>query len=823
MPEIGLQTALEMIVQSHDSGRRHCFVVGSGLSAPIVPGARTIIDECGRRAPVSDETTIPSDPMEQYSFWMRRAFPSPALRGEYLAELIRGKPISAANLRLAHLVTGSDFGRIVITPNFDDFFTRAVALFGGQPIVCDHPFTTGRVSMALSSTEIQVVHVHGTHWFYDACNLDHEIVARGTWDAQTPTMLDLLQNIFRERAPLVIGYSGWESDVVMKALRHQLSVRGFPDNCYWFCHNRDDRARLPDWLTSDPNVYLVLPDREVSKSSRTDSSLPPAAAATAPAALVDGSGGESVDEDESASSVLDDVDSGAKPTLSAQAVLDGLLQSLSVPIPRLLDDPIAALADRLANELAPSESPIDDLYRISSVVEKIRSAAACYDQPGGDSDPLEPIRASLRSLDYSGVIQSISNLERNDLTQEQKREIVEIALAASRAISGPSESELPGYDLVVSYGDEIAKDDPTVQDRVATAIYLKGLALSLLDRDDEALQTLDDFLERYSTVPAQARSTAVAMNVKAGIVQSLGEPEEALRIVDDIVERFGGTSDPGVLAHVAHAMSARARYLGSNQLDQALEAFAALDERFGSSEETEIRIEVARALVAKAYLLSSSGQLESAIEVCDRVIADFSQDRDEKLRAAVATAGYRKGASLGGLSRNEEAVAAYEWVITHFGEDTNEEIVESVAAALFGKAYRLSRLKKSEAAVETYDELVDRYGETSDETILVIVSKALGNKGSQLQKLGDEEAALDSYGLVVERFLNSAHSNLRSHAAKISNRRAALLNKMGRPLEAATQYSLVANLDEDRSPRTMKAEIAKARLELEEIDSADEE
>src|SRR5450631_3512683 len=66
--------------------------------------------------------------------------------------------------------------KAAITTNFDDFISRSLTIFGEPHIVCDHPETIQRIDP--ETDDLQIVHVHGTYWFYDCCNLEGEVEAR---------------------------------------------------------------------------------------------------------------------------------------------------------------------------------------------------------------------------------------------------------------------------------------------------------------------------------------------------------------------------------------------------------------------------------------------------------------------------------------------------------------------------------------------------------------------------------------------------------------------------------------------------------------------
>ena len=250
--------------------------------------------------------------MEQYSYWFQRTFPQPSQRQAFLEELIRGKPVSAANLRLGHLLIDRSVTGLVLTTNFDPFISEALRLFGVEPLICDHPLLADRIDPDRSV--VQVVHMHGSHWHYDACNVVEEILGRAEREPRARrSMLDLLGDTLRFRSPIVVGYSGWPNDVFMQGLEERLGGLGdsivLPYNIYWFCHRRQQVEQLPEWLTRHPNVRLVIPPegrREPARESKTH------------------------DQDPTPS--LSSPEAEEEPTLDAQEVFEALLKAFSVKI-----------------------------------------------------------------------------------------------------------------------------------------------------------------------------------------------------------------------------------------------------------------------------------------------------------------------------------------------------------------------------------------------------------------------------------------------------------------------------------------------------------
>src|SRR5271157_285655 len=211
MPNIDLKTAIARIRQIVEQRRQRnqpspfFFIVGAGISHPEIPLADKIEEYCKREAGKYGRTSPPpsNTPIDSYTHWMSEAFPSAEERQEYLRSLMESQPVSKANLRLAHLLLDPDriIAQTVFTTNFDDMLTKALQLFGERPIVCDHPLTVNR--MKTDPKEIQIIHVHGSYWFYDCCNLKPDISER----SENRQMSTMLYESLRAHSPIVIGYS----------------------------------------------------------------------------------------------------------------------------------------------------------------------------------------------------------------------------------------------------------------------------------------------------------------------------------------------------------------------------------------------------------------------------------------------------------------------------------------------------------------------------------------------------------------------------------------------------------------------------------------
>lgn len=403
------------------------FIVGAGISYPPVPLAASIIEHCrgvaeryNRAQPPDGQQTL-----DEYSHWFSRAYPGARQRQRYLRRLIERQPLSLSSLRLAHLLSAHKLTNLVVTTNFDDFIARALRLFGEEPAVCDHPRTVGRIDRERS--DIQIVHVHGSYLFYDCANLRGEVTDRARPDEESSfTMVGLLDSLLWNRSPLVIGYSGWEGDVIMSALKRRL--RGgnpLAQSVYWFCHRRRDRERLPPWLRDSADVRLVVPPES-----------PPE-----PATALRTGAPERTPE----------------PALPAFEVFDQLNRAFDIGPPALFENPIEYFANSLAAALPEADGSGGDPYAFKALIERLRLASKEFGKiarptRGLDAD-LDRLRALMRESHYADAVALLAKIvpaRLSKLTDDDRREVLAAADLAGNAVFSKAPDLAPVEDLANS-------------------------------------------------------------------------------------------------------------------------------------------------------------------------------------------------------------------------------------------------------------------------------------------------------------------------------------------------------------------------------------
>lgn len=280
--QINLNDAVQKIsdtldLQGNSKDYPYFFIVGAGISMPEVPSASQIIEICKRKVKDRGENVFnianhkssvhEDNPMCHYSFWVESAFPNPINRSEFYKSLILNSKISSANLMLAQILQSYRITNTVFTTNFDDKIKQSLDLIGAKEVFVSENAMDNLV-VNINSNEIQIVHVHGTYRFYDSANLEKEI---NNVSEQKGTMssFQVLRNYLQQKAPIVVGYSGWENDVIMTCIEERLSLP-IPYNYIWVCFSQSDYNSLPNWLRSNDRVCFVIPDTHEKNCDEDD-------------------------------------------------------------------------------------------------------------------------------------------------------------------------------------------------------------------------------------------------------------------------------------------------------------------------------------------------------------------------------------------------------------------------------------------------------------------------------------------------------------------------------------------------------------------------
>lgn len=804
--------------QPHPSNT-YFFIIGAGVSAPEVPLAheierrcRTVIDD----EHITDEIPADGNAMQRYSCCLQAAYPHPRSRQEFFQQLIAGRAISPANFRLAHLLESGRVPRLVVTPNFDDFLSRALSLFGAAHIVCDHPMTTERIDPERLD-EIQLFHVHGTYWFYDCCNLDGEIRQRANPGKVHQTVASRLDQILANRSPIVLGYSGWEDDVLMTALKRRLTApHPLPYLLYWFCYRRDAVDVLPAFLTEHPQVRLVLPPEGQSEPVRGD--------------------GAGI-RDLRAPGIGDAAPESTSPpiaVLEAVTVLDELIRALEVEAPRLTQNPIGFFADQLRASLPTSSVDReggDDIYRLAHLVNRLDGMRESWRLRSESGSPLTSgstrlvrVQDALRRSQYREAVSAAEQISLDELTFEELRELHETSLLAARHLKKEPHYAAVGYQVAIAAADALMALDQAQEGELApataAALVDLGTEYNVLRAYDRAEAACTTVITRWgaSPVPGLQLATGRALGTIANAMSETGRLHEAITHFQQAYDQCAHSDDPRFQTVCAKALNSKAAFLArAGDHLPAVKVFTQVVELYSDSPHQSIRLEVAQSLTDMSASLKESGDVDGALEKCDTVIERFGNDLHPDFEASVAQAFVLKGWHLTEAAREADAITVYDEFFARFGDPQNSALNVLAATALLNKAWAVARLNRIDDAIGYCDDFVARYGGERDPEIRIRLAQVLVNRASYLLQLERpaEALATSESGLVLCRSLVHPVVDLLLTCLLLAQARSAFA--LGNVEQARTTLQAVLDRDDDPADPRQRSVVDEARRVLADI------
>ncbi len=240
----------EHLVQHFLNIRPHegfTFVLGSGLTMPVVPGAEGIVDLVQRQFAGSDtydqiEAELKQSGVNRYQTAIER------LETEHgrahVNSLIFNTVLEAADLSLnetgihrlpedqihawaltpaveslGNLIVkyGERFGKDVLTTNFDPLIEVGIRRAGGDYVRMG--IDQDGSLHAIHSTVCRVIHLHGFYHSADTLHTSRQL------RSNRPKLERSLERILRERTIVVMGYGGWD-DIFTKALMNAVDRGG---------------------------------------------------------------------------------------------------------------------------------------------------------------------------------------------------------------------------------------------------------------------------------------------------------------------------------------------------------------------------------------------------------------------------------------------------------------------------------------------------------------------------------------------------------------------------------------------------------------------
>jgi tetratricopeptide (TPR) repeat protein len=620
------------------------FIVGAGISAPMIPLASRIEGFC-REAAKTEGIVIPDlsamAAMDRYEQMLKLVHASAADRQAFLHGLIKDAPISPANLRLAHLLESRKLTNLVVTPNFDEMLTKALRLFGVDFVVCDHPKTVQRIDPNRADL-VQIVHVHGTHWFYDCCNLKGEIIGRAVRDDDTVSMTDLLDGILAARSPIVVGYAGWLGDVIMTALERWSRQGSRKINLYWFCYRASEANDLPDFLRNHESVRVVVDEKE---------------------------------------------------PIEASTVFQAINTRTKADAPAVTTDPLAFFASQLEKTLGNQP---DDLYLIAQVIARVKRGSALEKEERERlsaeerrvADAIERLSDAVRRSAYQEALETLAQINIASLTIDQCVEL-DAALKAyylAQPVWSLGETSAIFSVWLAAAEKALSRNEADVQRQAALAyaLFAQMVCARFIAPEDES-RLLDALLTRFGHLKVSV--IAKAMESRAILLSGAGLTEPAADVRRQIRETFDD-NDPELRPILDHSALNAAE--DEWQSDEAvLKVASDIASRYVGETDYTPRQARANALRIKAGALLGLKRYDEAIETIDDFLRNHIDDSPEETTSQLLLT---KAESLAGLRKTDAALTTLDALNLRRSKVQN-------AASVFERADALrKRLSSSETA-----------------------------------------------------------------------------------------------------------------------------
>ncbi|RKG58166.1 hypothetical protein D7X30_16985 [Corallococcus sp. AB011P] len=788
------------------------FITGAGISHPPIPLARQIIEHCKDKAKGHPALASPQSqsPLNEYSYWFSLAYPHPQQRTQYFEKLISNEYISAANLRLAHLLLNEDPAKrltnLVFTLNFDNFLSRALTTFGKHHVVCDHPQTTARINLNDWRTT-QVVHVHGSYNFYDCRNLASEIANAAVLSPTSQSMPSLLDAALRNRAPLVVGYSGWEGDIVMSALKRRLDGQTLPFNLYWFCFSPSNIDTLPAWLKHHENIRFVI-----NKNSQATPSAQP---------LSEGVAG-------TITPVSTTLAPGAAPKnqLPAHMVFERLSQAFSFPAPGISLDPLEFIARQMEKNL-PKETNLpdgEDLYQFRAVVSEIRAArAVLLERPKGQAAQLlEEMREAIRTSQFEAIA-LLAEKAPAEMSTQQRLEALSLLCAAVEGlednpsaqlsicnailkINAPSDTPLDdGVSIAHSFAlaskaqlhhgraefkEALAAEDdcisqfgasavPKVKKHVAQAIILRGFTLQGVDRAEDSLQAFETVLSTEFEIESEIWPE-FTLYIAIGYAETsaqLQRPDKAIQLLNAALSHPLDLVSAEFVIQALNAKAVLLRMMGRHQ--EAEKIIIQLLKETADTSKSELAFWHTITRYSRATHLRETGSLDAALPMLQDLRLELQGSEIFNLRVVYFQTLISLCLIYAQTNQHELAIATSDTILLQIPADQAHRYRSFQATAMFLRGVSLQLLGRNEEAVTSLEAMFTHHGTARDSRDWDRIARAYFCLGDCQMRLQNGDAAREAYQAGVS-YIETHFPEAPPDLAAIRDKARSLLNLISR-------------------------------------------
>jgi len=603
---IGLDKAIRDIYDACRITHRFSFVVGAGISSPEVPLASEIIEEL-EVAISSKERKLMNklEPSERYSKVICITLNNYRKRWEYFKQKVEKKRISISNLLLALLLTEKKIGKIVITPNFDDFLTRSLSLLNVSHSVYDN-IQGIEERFFLNHEDIQILHVHGVYKFHDICNIVEDI------KNNTKKFKPKLIKIFEEYPPIVVGYSGWEGDSIMKALKVILSQKKLLNNIYWFCHKNSEVEELPSWLKKSSCVVLITPKK----------------------------GGTFLKVEKS------EIDGGWQiikkypKKLYSEEVFVRLLKNFKYKKFKCLSAPLKHYEGFLKTSLPPKN--LKNIIYHGQIIKEIDIAQLSLKNYNAKINLKIKSLNKLSNNNYKKIILSAIEISHFNLNHTQINSLLKI-LSSTTFIKNFSMNIKKILPKINHFFNNLQKNNKyyfEIIENQLFALVVKAELYGKLSFKKEEMSIYRsifyDYIDKKNIVPMKLLKNIIK-NILEGISR-LKNPTEKLKFLNLILNQFSSLKIPEVQYLIAKSYYIKGKLLKDlSQLDKALNTLEKLD-LYQKFEYLDIKIYHAKSLFERGLIYKKMNVKKESDKAFEKIVNDYKINDCEELKQIVLKA-----------------------------------------------------------------------------------------------------------------------------------------------------------------------------------------
>lgn len=576
---ISLKRAINLInstIQLHNSNHilPYFFIVGAGISAPEIPLSREIVQLCKREIKGRDKAYFDycveemqqyeTNAAKSYSGWIERAYPNSVDRSRFFKKIITKARISSANLMLANILYSQKIATTVFTTNFDDKLKQALELVGVTDLFIAENAMDNLV-INPQNEGIQVIHVHGTYNFYDCANLENEIISVANQN-NTISSSRVLSNFLMNQAPIIVGYSGWENDVIMTCLKERLSYKT-PLTYIWVCYSKEDYNALPQWLQNSESVVFVIPETIDIGCS----------------------------DDIVGNQFLQKEEQIKKNKLEATTFFNSLILSIKLNVPEIFENPFSYYSKRIAKVLPQNED-----------VLHLRHWAARLRILGSLDSPFEMLIKKLEHADITNDIDSAICILKEIVNLDLP--IADVRFTCESLISGLLEKEnvfdnievkiefrMVVLDFVEKNYDELLKED--ILHNCLENVFLSQCRC--VDGDVYA-----SLLDRIYTIAQKDQSTLDVQLQALGIKSEItNDSQRKISLLNNVIELSAENLDnPSIRYFHCISLYELARFLPE---EEAIDIIESADKIIDNDDTTRLQLVALRAKSAAFHKVSN--------------------------------------------------------------------------------------------------------------------------------------------------------------------------------------------------------------------------